>query len=246
MKKVIFIGATMLLGMMMVCTSVDAQTRKEKKAAKAEAYKNEQRRIQEEKELIHQVRMDSIANAKKEREKAEAKREAEARAKEVSVEMPCTGDKYFSTNEILRASANRQSQSKDVAKRMATTSALNELASKIAVTVKSLAKDYLKSVSIDMDESLGQVYESMTKQIVNQRINSYKTICEKYTSSYNANNKKIINCYICVEVSKDDVLKPIYEEIQANAKTKLEIDYEKFSAEFEKEFAENERDSDDE
>ena len=65
MKKVIFIGAAMLLGMMMVCTTVDAQTRKEKKAAKSEAYKNEQRRIQEEKELIHQVRMDSIANAKK-------------------------------------------------------------------------------------------------------------------------------------------------------------------------------------
>ena len=236
----------MLLGMMMVCTTVDAQSRKEKRAAKSEAYKNEQRRIQEEKELIHQVRMDSIANAKKEREKAEAEAKREARAKEVALEMPCTGEKYFSTNEILRASANRQSQSKDVAKRMATTSALNNLAAKISVSIKSVAKDYLKSVSVDMDESLGQVYESMTKQVVNQNFDSYKTLCEKYTSSYNANNKKIINCYICVEVSKDDVLKPIYEEMQANAKTKLEIDYEKFSAEFEKEFVENEKEGDDE
>ena len=241
MKKMVLIGAAMLLGMMMmVCTNVDAQTRKEKKAAKSEAFRNDQRRQQEEKELIHQVRMDSIANAKKERERAEAEARREARAKEVAFEMPCTGDSYASTNEILRASANRQSQSKDVAKRMATTSALNELASKISVTIKSVAKDYLKSVSVDMDESLGQVYESMTKQVVNKNINSYKTICEKYTSSYNANNKKIINCYICVEVSKDDVLKPIYEEMQANAKTKLEIDYEKFSAEFEEEFAKQE------
>ena len=94
MKKVFFIGAGVLLGMMMVCTNVDAQTRKEKKAAKSEAFRNDQRRQQEEKELIHQVRMDSIANAKKERERAEAEARREARAKEVAFEMPCTGDSY--------------------------------------------------------------------------------------------------------------------------------------------------------
>ena len=240
MKKVFIIGTLLFCGIMMIATPVDAQTRKEKKAAKSEAFKNDQRRKEEEKELIHQVRLDSIANAKAEREKAEAEAKREARAKEVAIDVPCTGDEFQSTKEILRASANRSSASKDVAKRMATTSALNGLASKISIAVKSVSKNYTKSIAINgEEESLGEVFESMVKSVVNQNI-SYRTVCEKYTSNYNSKNKKVINCYICVEVSKDDVLKPIYDEIQEKAKTKLEIDYEKFSAEFEEEFAKEE------
>jgi hypothetical protein len=39
-----------------------------------------------------------------------------------------------------------------------------------------------------------------------------------------------------IQAGKDDLLKPVYEEIQKKANNKLEADYNSFSEEFDKEF----------
>ena len=56
MKKVMFIGATLLLGMMMIAAPADAQSRKDKKAAKKAEWQFEQQR----KEMERQRVLDSI------------------------------------------------------------------------------------------------------------------------------------------------------------------------------------------
>ena len=58
MKKAFFIGTMLLCGIMMIATPADAQTRKEKKAAKKADWEFEQ----QVKQMERQRKLDSIAN----------------------------------------------------------------------------------------------------------------------------------------------------------------------------------------
>ena len=183
--------------------------------------------------------------AAEEEAKAEAKRQAaEKAAQEVDLDEPCMDAN--STDTYLRARGIGESLQQQSARTKAQTFALRDLAAKISVAVKSVLKAYVNDESTDMmtDETsatgmyIEEKTENMVKQVVDQNLR-YSTPCEK-TRPYMKNNRKIYKCYMVVQVGVDDMLKPIYNQIQKENTIRLKQDYENFKEEFEKEFEKQE------
>ncbi len=65
MKKVHLLAATMVVMSLTIALPINAQSRKDKKAAKKAQWEMEQKQKLEESELRHQLKIDSIANAQK-------------------------------------------------------------------------------------------------------------------------------------------------------------------------------------
>lgn len=265
MKKMMFIAATVLMSIAVVMP-VQAQSRKDKKAAKKANWEMEQQQKREEAELLHQMKMDSLRNVQKAKEEAAAKakadaeraeqarlsEEAEAKARQKRAEEaaaaqevdindePCT--EVGSSESYIRARGIGESLQQQMARTKAQANAIRELGSKIGTTVQALIKHFANeetiSVLTDDNAADGMSFEekinSMTKLKVEQNL-SYNTFCEK-TRAYMKNNKKIFKCYMTIQAGKDDLLKPIYDELQKKAENKLNADYNSFSEEFDKEF----------
>ena len=202
----------------------------------------EQRAAAEEK-----ARREAEAKAEAERRAAEEAAKAEAAqlsaalaAQEVDYNEPCND---ASSNEFtLRARGVGESLKQQTARTKAQTMALRDLASEVSVAVKSVLKMYTNDESIDelTDETASsgmfneEKMENMVKQVVDQKI-SFSIACEK-TRTYMKNNKKVFKCFMTVQTGKEDLLKPVYEEIQKENQIRLSIDYNKFAEEFDKEF----------
>ena len=265
MKKFMFIAATMLLSMAVVMPA-QAQSRKDKKAAKKAEWEMRQQFIKDSTERANQAKLDAMDRENKAREEAAAKAkldaeraeqaaaaaaaEAAARqkkaeemaaAQEVEIsDEPCT--EVGSSESFIRARGIGESLQQQTARTKAQTVAVRDLGAKIGTTVQALIKMYSneKTISSLTDDSsadgmmLEEQYEAMVKQKVDQNL-SFSTFCEK-TRTYMKNNKKIYKCYMTIQAGKDEVLKPVYEGLQGEAATKLNIDYNRFSEEFDKEF----------
>ena len=259
------IAATMLLSMAVVMPA-QAQSRKDKKAAKKANWEMEQQQQREEAELRHQMKMDSLRNIQKAKEEAEAKakldaeRAEQARQKaeadeaarqkkaeemaalqEVDItDEPCT--EVGSSESYIRSRGIGESLQQQMARTKAQTNAVRDLGAKIGTAVQALIKHYAneETISVMTDDasadgmSFEEKIQAMTKQKVDQNL-SFSTFCEK-TRSYMKNNKKIYKCYMTVQAGKDELMKPVYEEIQKAANSKLNLDYKSFSEEFDKEF----------
>lgn len=148
------------------------------------------------------------------------------------LEIPCSD--CVSTDAAVRAVAVRESMDQQMAKQMARSSALEEMASKISVTVKSVIDDYYNSRSVNMNEETKRRFEGLSRQVVDQTVKGYRTVCEKYTVSTKSNGAEIYKCYYGIELGKDDVAKSLYKGLTNDDKLRLDYDYEKFKEEFNK------------
>lgn len=236
MKKTIFLA---LMALAIVAVPASAQTRKDKKAAEKAKWEQQQQFDAEEAALRHQLKMDSLANAKRvaEEKAAEAAARAKARAEaqaaqEQEVEVPC-GD-YYSTAELLRALGIGEDYEQQMAAEMARSAALEELASQISTSVQSLVNNYKKSLRINLKRESIRRVEGMTMTAVDQTTN-FRIVCRK-TTSYVLDGEKLFKQYMVVEVAKDELLEPIYEGIQEDEELKLDMDYQQFAEEFDKNF----------
>lgn len=226
-----------LIVMMFVATPMSAQTYKDKKAAKKAAWEQDQQQKAEEDALLHKMRMDSIRQAAQRAEAQRLKEEQEEAMREVEVKVPCCGEEFFSTPTLIRASGSGQSMNQQVAKNMARSSALQELTSKVKVSVEALVSNYYKSENINMTENFMQKFQEMTVQKIKEEISGYRTICEKYTKFMN-NGRPAFKCYVAIEIGKDELLKPVFETLTEDQSAQIDMDYNTFKAEFDKEFAE--------
>lgn len=262
MKKFMFL-ATVVAMSLAVAMPVNAQSRKDKKEAKKANWEMEQQQQREEAELRHQMKMDSLRNLQKAREEAEAKAkleaeraeearlvaEAEAKARqqredernEIDIkDEPCT--EVGSSDSYIRARAVAISMNQQMARTKAQTDAVRDLGAKIGTTVQALIKRYVneEAMSVYNEEMSADAmsYEEKTEAMVKQKVDQYlsfSTYCEK-TRIVPKKNKDLYKCYMTVQSSKEEVLKPIFDDFQKEASTKLNIDYNKFSEEFDKEF----------
>ena len=149
---------------------------------------------------------------------------------DVDVDFPCFGDKFLSSQGFIRASGMETSMDANIAKRAARTVALEELASKIEITVKSVTEDYFLRTQKGMNEEIEKRIEGKTQTSVNQTLKGYKTVCEKMTQ--NKQTQKY-SCYIALEMSEESVLKPVFNELQQDDKIKNALpNYEKFKETF--------------
>lgn len=236
MKKTIVLA---LMAMAIVAVPATAQTRKERKAAEKAKWEQQQQFDAEEAVLRHQIRMDSIANAKRVAEEqaaaaaAKAKAEADAKAaQEVEVSEPC--EEYYSTKDLIRGRGVAESPIQQVAMAQARVLAVEEFAAQVQTTVQSVATNNMAALSGEDGMEVKVLFNNKTKNIVDQTT-GFRIVCRKTTTSMK-NGTKIYRHYMVVELDMETILKPLYDEIQKDEATKLELTLDEFSEEFEKHF----------
>lgn len=246
--------AVAIMAVTLAAAPANAQNRKEKKAAKKEAWQQDQKQKLEEDALLHQIRMDSIRNAKKEAEQKAAKAEAERRAKEaeekakqkkaeeeagleeVAHDEPCSEVDYPSTEELLRGHGIGVDRNQQFSITKARGYAINELASQITSKVESLLR--LQNQSWDQNELNN--YAGLAKEeieIAVKQTTGYTIPCRK-TMVYKQNGIRMMKTYMVVEVSAESVLRAIYDALQKNNQTKIDQSFEEFHNDFKEHFQE--------
>ena len=229
MKKItLFIALIMSMSLL---TPALAQTRKEKKAAKKAQWEMQQQQAKEEAELLHQIRMDSIRQAEADRQQA-LKEEA---MREKDVEIPCD-DQSYSTLTNFRALGVAENMSMQVALIYASNNARASLAEQVKASVRSLTHNYVKSLNKNMTEDIELRFEQLTVTVVNQELQNSNPVC-KEAKKFNRNGKLMYKYYVVMDMSKDALLQPLHQALSADDIANVDMDYNTFKVEFEKEFA---------
>lgn len=248
MKKLFVLLVAMMA--IMVCNPAMAQTRKDKKAAQKTAWEAEQKRKAEEAQLLHEMRMDSIRNAKKAQEDAAAKadaerrqKEAEAKAKqkkaeeeaamqEVEFNEPCSD--YMSSANVIYGRGTGEDYEQQMSNDMARTSAIEELASQLSTKVQALVSNYRKQERKNTSRESIRRIEGLTMTEVDQST-GFRIACRK-TTTYVQKGEKLFKTYMVVELDEDTILSSLYKKIQKDEDLKVDADYYSFKKEFDEHF----------
>ena len=134
-----------------------------------------------------------------------------------------------------------ESRNQQMALEKARNNALSALGSKIRVSVESMMENYSISRTENENEEYKSRDEQITRRIVDETIQGYRTICEKYTVRTDKNGTKIYKCYYAVEIGKEDASSAIYQGLSSQT-TNLDMDYEKFRMKFQQELSSHEND----
>lgn len=245
------------VAMMLVVMPAQAQSNKDKKAAKKAQWEMEQQQKREEAELRHQIRMDSLRNAqqsqaearkraqeKLEREEAErsaAEAEAKARIKRQDEMQDLQGVKYDepcmdfeSTATLIRARGVGEDEEQQASVENARIAAIEELGSQLSTKVQSLVMNYKKNIRAGKKrESLRRI-EGLTMTEVDQAT-GYRIACRE-TKLFYENGEPLYKTFLVIELGEDMLLKPIYEGIQKDEELKVDADYKAFKKEFDEHF----------
>ena len=249
MKKIMFFATIVALSMA-IAMPVNAQSRKDKKAAAKAQWELEQKQKAEEAELRHKLRMDSIANAGKVAEQKAVKEEAERRAaeaeakakqkkaeeaaalQEVEFNEPCSD--YMSSADVIYGRGTGEDFEQQLSADIARSSALEELASQLSTKVQALVSKYRKQTRKNTKrESISRI-EGLTMTEVDQAT-GYRVACRK-TITYVQNGERLFKTYMVVELNEDILLSAIYKKIQKDEELNVDADYQSFKKEFDANF----------
>ncbi len=113
------------------------------------------------------------------------------------------------------------------------TNARADLAAAIEVTVGTVTDSYVNSLGISNSEELSQRFESLTREVVSQRLSGLRTLCERYFLTEAGRYKT----YVAIELSAQQLAENYKQRIQADSALRAGFDYDKFKAVFEEEMA---------
>ena len=150
---------------------------------------------------------------------------------ETELVVPCDGPDYLTDNENLRASAIGESMDQMTSTKKALTNARAILAAQVETLVKTVTDDYLKSGEHNNKEDLMERYESLTREVVKQKLVGTKTICKKVTQTKGGNYKT----YIAIELAGNELLSALNNRLSNDEMLKIDYNYEKFKKTFEDE-----------
>jgi len=148
------------------------------------------------------------------------------------VTIPCQ-EQGTSTKDAFRASATAKSQDLNLAKQKALLNAKQTLAAGIASTIKSVAENYASEMDAAGAQEFEQSYQSLTKEVVNQQLNSVKVTCEKYFQAEGGGYE----AFVAVEMNKDAVISAAESKIANDKKLEVMYDREKFRQKFDEEMS---------
>jgi len=147
---------------------------------------------------------------------------------DIDITFPC--EEFATVSGTIRAFGMETSMDAQIAKRAARTVALEELASKIEITVKTVTEDYFLRTQKGLTEEIEKRLEGKTQTIVNQTIKGYSTVCEKYRQ--NKSTKKY-SCFVTLEIDTEKALKPVYDDLKKDPELNNALpSYEKFKDTF--------------
>lgn len=150
---------------------------------------------------------------------------------ETSVVLPCSGVDYFTDEKAFRANSLGESMDQVISRKKALTNARAELASSIETTVKAVTDNYVNSREFNNKEEAEERFESLNREVVNQRLSGVKVICEKMTKTTEGRYKT----YLAVELTANDLIATYNERLSKEERLKIDYDYEKFKKTFEEE-----------
>lgn len=150
---------------------------------------------------------------------------------ETEVNIPCSGSDFFTNNKFFRANSLGESMDLVASKKKALSNARGELASSIQTTVKAVTDNYLNSREMNNKEEVEERFEQLNREIVNQKLQGIKTICEKQVKT----NGGTYKTYVAIELSADDLVASYNERLSTDERLKIDYDYEKFKKTFEEE-----------
>lgn len=210
MKKAMFIGAMALLGMMMVAAPADAQSRKDKKAAKKAEWEHQQKL----KEMQRQREIDSVANLSKPKF-------------EEFYDIPCY-DVSLSQGEedpYFRELGIGEDVSRPKARLMAIANANSMIKQRIGGVVKGLATDYSKTVSTKSSPArMEQIIEQEFTTVIDKVLRDAAKPCEKMSQLRTG----AWACYYVVWVGRDEVASQLADALAEKEEIKAEFDREQF------------------
>ena len=228
MKK-IMLFATIVAMSMAVAMPANAQSRKEKKAAKKAQWEMEQKQKAEEAALLHQMRMDSIKRANEERAEAEERardrkrrREDQKDAMEQILEggvqliyTPCM-DEFLALNKVPEQMAAQGigtgQQTQELAQKVANERAIDDIGHRFAGVVKNAMESYNKDTSTPKGNRVTEgSLEGMVLSVGEKAINEFYIVdCRQFA-------KDRYNQWICYEalyVPMNKVLDAIMKEVK--------------------------------
>jgi len=150
---------------------------------------------------------------------------------ETEINIPCSGSDFFTNNKFFRANSLGESTDLVASKKKALSNARGELASSIETTVKAVTDNYLNSREFNNKEEVEERFEQLNREIVNQRLQGIKTICEKQVKTSDGTYKT----YVAIELSADELVSSYNERLSHDERLRIDYDYEKFKETFEKE-----------
>jgi predicted transcriptional regulator len=167
-----------------------------------------------------------------------SKEKAVKESGETLIEVYCSGPEYFANAEYFRASQVGESVDQATAKKKALSNARADLASSVETTIKGVIDNYVNSRELNNVEEAEERFESLTREVINQKLTGVKTICEKTTKTDDNKYKT----YIAIELAGDELMNAMNERLSKDAKLKIDYDYEQFKKTFDEEMKKFEED----
>jgi hypothetical protein len=156
---------------------------------------------------------------------------------EVEVAIPCSGPEYYTDAQVFRANSVGISNDHAVSKRLAMANARADLAAAIEVTIGTVTDSYVKSIGGTRSEALSQRFESLTREVVTQRLSGLRTLCERYFRTEAGRYKT----YVAIELSAQQLAESYQKRVEADSALRADFDYEKFKAVFQAEMTKREQ-----
>ena len=220
MKKVILIGSMLLVGMMMIATPADAQSRKEKKAAQKAEWEHQQKM----RELQRQRELDSMQNA------------VIPSSEVFQRDIPCYAESR-SDKEYYRELGEGEDTKRNIARLGAVKMAQSMMRERLAHSVKGLSTDYSKMMNKSGKNSeLTQLMEGEFMNVVDAVLNDADNPCERWSQDRSGN----YHVYYVIEIKKNEIADKFADAIDKNDKLRAEYDRDRFR-QFAKEYMEGEK-----
>jgi hypothetical protein len=143
----------------------------------------------------------------------------------------CYGPEYQTDKEHFRASATGESMDQMMSEKKAGSEARAKLAAQIETVVKTVTDNYGKSAEMNKKEELMKRYETLSREVINQKLSGTHEICNKQTKTKEGNYKT----YITLELGGNDVLSALNSKLSSDDMIKIDYNYEKFKKTFEDE-----------
>ena len=167
-----------------------------------------------------------------------SKEKAVKESGETLIEVYCSGPEFFANAEYFRANQVGESVDQATAKKKALSNARADLASSVETTIKGVIDNYVNSRELNNIEEAEERFESLTREVINQKLTGVKTICEKTTKTDDGKYKT----YVALELAGDELMNAMNERLSKDAKLKIDYDYEQFKKTFDEEMKKFEED----
>lgn len=253
MKK-IMLFATVVAMSLAVAMPVNAQSRKEKKAAKKAQWEMRQQFIKDSTERANQAKLDAMDRESKAKEAADAKakadqeqraaEEAAAKAKADKLAQKKTVSKnpcqIYDDENWFTATGSMlfREDEEDLIPMALLSSVQQQLYQKLSGKYQAVTSDYFDMMHTESVNYKRQHIERAGLKVVEQMVNETYETCREITDF--PNEKGEYTMYMSIKISKKAIEEKIIDEINNEKETQMRLNEEKFRQSFDKVFGEKE------